>query len=211
MHAAQMEEPVGPTEARPGEPPIEVVAGDGTATFESFYRDEWSGIVALAWSLTGSWAVAEELSQDAFGDAYRRWPELRRFDRPGAWVRRAVINRSTDHRRRRSVERRGLARAGSLAVVSARTGAPIDPTGDAAADQVGDPSFWAALRSLPERQAACLALHYVEDRTVAEIAEVLGCRPGTVKVHLHRGRQALAAALGTDERRTDDENREVAP
>lgn len=41
-----------------------------------------------------------------------------------------------------------------------------------------------------------MALHYLEDRTVAEIATILGCAEGTVKVHLHRGRLALARALG---------------
>jgi DNA-directed RNA polymerase specialized sigma24 family protein len=41
-----------------------------------------------------------------------------------------------------------------------------------------------------------VALFYVEDRTTAEIAELLGCSESTARVHLHRGRQALHAALG---------------
>lgn len=198
---------MGRSQARSGEPATTAAVDDGTADFEAFYRQEWAGLVALAWSLTGQWAVAEELAQDAFGAALRRWPEVGRMDRPGAWVRRAVINRSIDRRRRRASEGRGLVRAGSLAVVSARTGAPIDPTGDTVADRVGDPAFWAAVRALPERQGTCLALHYLEDRSVVDIAAVLGCRPSTVKVHLHRGRTALAAAL--DPRRTHDQDREV--
>ena len=40
-----------------------------------------------------------------------------------------------------------------------------------------------------------MALHYLEDRSVADIAAVLGCRESTVKVHLHRGRSTLARKL----------------
>jgi RNA polymerase sigma-70 factor (ECF subfamily) len=40
-----------------------------------------------------------------------------------------------------------------------------------------------------------VALHYLEDRPVAEIADILGCNETTVRVHLHRGRLALAKRL----------------
>ncbi len=164
--------------------------------------------MALGWSLTGRWSVAEELAQDAFADAYRGWDRVGGLDRPGAWLRRAVVNRAASHHRHRQVEDRGLARldARDRAGSAGRGG---DPTGDGAADRVGDPAFWAAVRALPERQAACIALHYLEDRSVADIAEVLGCRAATVKVHLHRGRTALTRSLaaldgGTHRRTTDD-------
>ncbi len=56
--------------------------------------------------------------------------------------------------------------------------------------------FWSKVRRLPKRQAQVIALHYLEDRPVAEIAEILECSPNTVKVHLHKGRQKLADRLG---------------
>jgi RNA polymerase sigma-70 factor (ECF subfamily) len=56
------------------------------------------------------------------------------------------------------------------------------------------------VRALPPRQAQVVALHYVEDRSVADIAAVLGTAEGTIKAHLFKARAALAAALGvTDE------------
>jgi RNA polymerase sigma-70 factor (ECF subfamily) len=58
-----------------------------------------------------------------------------------------------------------------------------------------DERFWHEVRALPSRQAQCVALHYLEDRPVVEIAEILGCSSSTVKVHLHRGRLALAERL----------------
>jgi RNA polymerase sigma factor (sigma-70 family) len=54
---------------------------------------------------------------------------------------------------------------------------------------------WRAVRSLPKRQAQCVALRYLDDRTTAEIAEVLGCAEATVRVHLHRAHAALAERL----------------
>lgn len=185
------------TDAPPGRAPVEPVEPvepETHAGFDDLYTQEWSALVALGWSLTGSWPAAEDLVQDAFADAYRRWGHVGALDRPGAWVRRAVINRAASRHRRRSVETRGLARARGLQLVTT-DGSSSDRTGDQAVDNVDDPAFWSAVRALPERQRACLALHYLEDRSVAEIAEVLDCRPATVKVHLHRGRQALAGRL----------------
>ena len=64
--------------------------------------------------------------------------------------------------------------------------------------QAEDADFWKAVRNLPKRQAQVIALHYLEDRPIAEIAQVLGCSQNTVKVHLHKGRDRLARRL--DER-----------
>jgi RNA polymerase sigma-70 factor (ECF subfamily) len=62
-----------------------------------------------------------------------------------------------------------------------------------------DAQFWGAVRSLPRRQAQVIALHYLDDRPVAEIAEILGTATGTVKKHLHDGRRALARRLRLEE------------
>ena len=61
-----------------------------------------------------------------------------------------------------------------------------------------DHEFWDAVRALPPRQAQAIALYYLEDRPVSDIAEILGCAPDTVKVHLHRGRRTLADTLVSD-------------
>jgi RNA polymerase sigma factor (sigma-70 family) len=61
-----------------------------------------------------------------------------------------------------------------------------------------DERFWALVRELPARQTQAITLFYLEDRSVLEIAEILGCSPATAKVHLFRGRQALAARLGLE-------------
>ena len=59
----------------------------------------------------------------------------------------------------------------------------------------GDAAFWQAVRRLPLRQAQAVALYYMEDYSVREIAEVLDCSEGTVKTHLSRARDAVARQL----------------
>lgn len=170
-----------------------IVTG-GPSSFDAFYEREWRAAVTLGWSLTGSWAAGEDVAQDVFADVYRRWPHVSTLDEPGAWLRRAVINRSTSVHRRWAVEHRG---AGRLKVIAAgdADGRHDDRTRERAVDRVGDPVFWAAVRSLPEQQRAAIVLHYLEDRSVAEIADLLDLRVGTVKTHLHRGRRSLANRL----------------
>jgi RNA polymerase sigma factor (sigma-70 family) len=60
-----------------------------------------------------------------------------------------------------------------------------------------DVGFWTAVRALPARQAQIVALHYVEELTVVEIANVLGVKEGTVKTSLFRARATLATTLQT--------------
>jgi RNA polymerase sigma-70 factor, ECF subfamily len=155
--------------------------------FEDFYRKEYRAVVGLAYALSGSRWAAEDLAQDAFLAAHDRWDRISRYDQPGAWVRRVVANRSVSAFRRRGTEAKTMARM----AFGERPALPEIP-GDGA-------EFWDAVRSLPRRQAQVVALHYLEDRPVAEIAGILGIAAGTVKKHLFDGRHTLALALGLEE------------
>jgi RNA polymerase sigma-70 factor, ECF subfamily len=150
-------------------------------SFAVFARRQRRSLVALAWTLTGDLGAAEEVAQDALHATWQAW-NLGRVDHPDSWARRVVANRAIDRVRRAGRERRALA---LLAAEPDRV-AELPTT---------DHEFWHAVRALPARQAQVIALHYVEDRSVAEIAEILGCAGATVKVHLHRGRRALADSL----------------
>lgn len=183
------EQPI--VEMEPMSPEGEQSAASVDPAFDRLFEEEWAPLVALGWSLLGSWTEAEDIVQDAFADAYRRWERVGGLERPGAWLRRAVINRTVSVRRHAEVARRGHRRLGGLQVVDG-DGPSADRTGDAVVERVSDDGFWEAVRTLPERQAACVALRYVHGLPIKEIAAVLECRPGTVKAHLHRGRAALA-------------------
>jgi RNA polymerase sigma factor (sigma-70 family) len=54
---------------------------------------------------------------------------------------------------------------------------------------------WDEVGRLPRRQAQAIVLHYVEQLSVEEIGEVMGCSPGAVKSHLHRARARLNERL----------------
>jgi RNA polymerase sigma-70 factor, ECF subfamily len=157
-----------------------------TETFEDFYRKEYLAVVSLAYVLSGSRWVSEELAQEAFLAAHRNWTRIATYDEPGAWVRRVVTNLSVSVVRRRIVEARSLVRLGRER--------PREPD-----RQTRDAEFWDAVRSLPRRQSQVVALHYLEDLSVADVAEVLDMAPGTVKKHLHDGRRTLARRLRMEE------------
>ena len=128
-------------------------------------------------------------------DAHRRWDRLSGYDAPRAWVRKVVVQRST------KVSRKG--RNESVAQLRAAQGRRSTVT--APADL--DPELSAALRSLPTQQRAALALHYLCDCSLAEIAETLGVAEGTIKTHLQRGRRQLAERLSPSGDQTPSDDR----
>jgi RNA polymerase sigma-70 factor (sigma-E family) len=161
-----------------------VVRGGGSDDFDAFFRREYRALVGLAVVLTGDRAAAEDLAQDALLAAHRKWDQLGDYDDPGAWVRRVVANRSASTWRRRTRELRAVTRLGQQ---RAEYVLPLEPP---------DAEFWDAVRALPTRQAQCVALRYLEDRDIGEIATILQIAAPTVRVHLHEGRTTLARRLG---------------
>lgn len=145
-------------------------------TFETFFRDEYDSIVGVVTAIVGDQSEAEAVAQDAFVQAMVRWRRLSRYDRPGAWVRRVAIRDAV-----RLVQRRA------------------EPTGDVPAETTKsdraaeDIDLHRSLTTLPARQRVALTLFYLEGWSTDEIAAALDCAPATVRVHLHRGRLALAS------------------
>jgi RNA polymerase sigma factor (sigma-70 family) len=157
-------------------------------SFEAFYRQEHRHLVRIVYALCGSWSVAEEVSQEAFLKALRRWSHVQQMDRPDAWLRRVACNLATSRFRRRAIEARVLLR------LSSRHDAPNQEEQPAGLDR-----FWRLVRQLPRRQAQAVALYYADDLSIDEVARVMGCAPGTVKAHLHAARQQLSELYGEQE------------
>jgi RNA polymerase sigma-70 factor (ECF subfamily) len=152
--------------------------------FDLFYRKEYPAVVGLIYALSGSRWAAEDLAQEAFLRAYRDWDRVRGYAAPGAWVRRVAVNLAMSRFRRIGAEGRALSRLVS------RSAHPFE----VAASEHDD--FWRAVRRLPKRQAQVVALFYLEDRGISDIAQVLGITPDAVKASLHEGRRSLARRLG---------------
>ena len=170
-------------------PEIEVVqvglTSDG-ADFAAFFRTEYPGIVALATAVTGDRQVGEDIAAEAMSRAFQRWDRVSGYDRPGAWTRRVAINLLHSRRRRLGSEIRAVLRLRPRLEVTAA---------DSADAVVGTDRFHELLRPLAPRQRTAAALHYLDDLSVADIAELMGCSDGTVKSHLHAARAAIARTL----------------
>lgn len=148
-------------------------------TFESVFVDEYPNMVALAVAVTGRHDHGEEIAADAFARLNDKWAKVSGYQRPGAWLRRVTINLALSRRRRLAAEVRARLRLG------------IRPEAVELVPPDRDEEMWAAVRGLAPRQRAVIALHYLEDRTIDEIADLLGISPATVRVHLHRAREIL--------------------
>lgn len=154
--------------------------------FDPFYRRELPAMVALAAAITGNTIAAEDLAQEALLRAYNRWDEIGGYDKPGAWVRRVTINLALNNRKRVGAELKARLRLSARDRTAGHNVEPHPPRFD---------DVWSAVAKLPGQQRAAVALHYLEDRSVADIAQILDCSEPTARVHLHRGRNSLASLL----------------
>ena len=146
-----------------------------TTGFDRVYADELGPMVALATLLCGSRAVAEDVVADAFARLLLRFD---RVDRPGAYLRRSVVNGCTGWRRRAWREQPPVRQEAA------------DLTTDHERAELAD-----ALATLPPRQRAAVVLRHWAGLSEAEVAEALGCRPGTVGSLVHRGLAGLRIEL----------------
>lgn len=95
------------------------------AEFAEFYQGSYARVVTLVAVLPGDEHEAQDVAQDAFARALGRWPRLRKYDVPEAWVREVAFRLAIDagRRTRRRLLSTRLARAASREVAS---GAPLD-------------------------------------------------------------------------------------
>jgi RNA polymerase sigma-70 factor (ECF subfamily) len=158
------------------------------AEFGELYAAHFQRLAVQLYAYLGDAEEAQDVTQEAFCRALDRWPRVRGYDDPSAWVRRVAWNLATSALRRRATALRYLARQ--------REEHLPDPQPDRVV-------LVAALSRLPERQRRAVVLHHLAQLTTAEIADQEGVAEGTVRSWLSRGRAALAADLsghaGTDD------------
>jgi RNA polymerase sigma-70 factor (ECF subfamily) len=150
--------------------------------------------VRTVWFVVHDQQVAEEVAQDAFTELYRSWRRIHDYDQPALWVRRVALRKA----QREAVRAARRSRLEREASVLRRSDDPPAALHD---------DLLHALRTLPPRQRAVVALYYLEDRPMDEVADLVGCSAATGYVHLHQARARLAAALGA--RHTDAPEQEV--
>lgn len=139
--------------------------------YATFYAATWPRLLRVTYAITGDRQLAEDALQTAFALAYASWGKVQRADDPGAYVRRVAVNAALGH------ERKGFRRR--EAVSSDLPDTKFYPSMDH--EVVTRDEVWTAVQALPARQRAVVVLRFYEDLTEQQIADVLGCRPGTVK------------------------------
>jgi RNA polymerase sigma-70 factor (ECF subfamily) len=146
-----------------------------------FFRAEFPGVLRTVFLILHDRSRSEDVTQEAFIQLLTQWKKVSRYDRPDAWVRRVAIRQAV-----RMMKRDRMRTA--LERVEAPSPDPDLPDVDLAR----------AVQRLPAMQRVAVVLFYFEDRPIAEIADILDISAGSVKVHLHRARQRLAALLGEE-------------
>ena len=158
--------------------------GAGAEALGAKLEDAYPGLVAAVAAYTRSVPVAEDIAQDAILSAWERRSRLGDAD-VRRWVFRVAINRSRSWHRRALVELRHL--PDLIDLPSARV-----PSEDGVVVR-------AALRTLPARQRLALVLRFYGDFSVDEVAELMGCAPGTVKALTSQGLSSLRSRLWKDD------------
>jgi len=160
-------------------------AGEGRLA--ELYRRHAPEAIRLAYMLTGDRQLAEDLVQDAFVKLAGRLAHLRDPGAFPAYLQRTVVNLVNSHLRRKRLERAYLRRATAEA-----------PTTMATPDTDRRLELWADLQRLPSRQRAAVVLRIYEDLPERQVADILGCRPGTVRSLVSRGLSTLRIHVRSD-------------
>jgi RNA polymerase sigma-70 factor, ECF subfamily len=157
--------------------------------FDEFYRGTAPRLLRYGYAVCGDLTEAQDLVQEAYTRAWQRWPKLAAHPNPEGWLRLTVSRMATDRWRRLGRLRAALVRSGPPEVVG--------PPGE---DTV---VLLQLLRGLSHRHRQALALHYLFDLPIAEIAQETNVSVNTVKSWLMRGRSELHAALDRTDNRQE--------
>ncbi|NLX99609.1 MAG: RNA polymerase sigma factor [Rhodopirellula sp.] len=164
-------------------------AQEGAIEALSELIDRWQDrLWRLAWRLTDDEQAAWDVLQEAWMVIARRIGRLADPAAFPAWAYRITSNKSRDWIRRRRRMRRADEAYGERWCGAESNGDARDLT-----------DLRNALAGLPGPDRAILSLRYEDGFSTAEIAEILGIPPGTVKSRLHHARQRLRRFLEEDD------------
>jgi RNA polymerase sigma-70 factor (ECF subfamily) len=155
--------------------------------FEDRLRESSALAVRVAYSVLRQQQDAEDVAQEAFAKAYRRFGALRDPVHFRAWIVRATWRLAIDRWR---ADRRRAAREEAALVVS-----PVENAEDALVASRRAARLWSCIDALPEKLRIVIVLSAIEGNDVKEVSALLGIPAGTVKSRLFLARKALAEKL----------------
>ena len=162
-------------------------ARPGGADFDEVFEQEYARLIRGASLIVRDDGRAREIVQESFARALVRWDRVGGYESPPAWLMTVTVRQAVRARDRRS--REVAPRDTDRAAIER------GPAEAAEARSLVD----AGLATLTPQQRAVVVLHHLEDLPVAEVADRLGVRPGTVKTQLSRARARMASVLGAQD------------
>jgi RNA polymerase sigma factor (sigma-70 family) len=158
---------------------------DGSLDFEVFCLRHNTSLLRLLTLYCGDRETASDLTQETLARVWLHWGKVRRMDRPDLWAKRVALNLANSHFRHGRVER---ARRHLLAAEALEVGP--DAASPVFVRQV--------LSGLTARQRTAVLLRFLEDLSVEQTSELMGCCQGTVKKLTARALAELRATVGPE-------------
>ena len=149
--------------------------------FEILVRQYRNRVLNVVWRIVSDADAAQDVAQETFIKAYQQLPRFRGKSTFGTWLYRIAVNEARGHLRARRRRQARWEKQGALEAAQPMSAEPAEQAGPVVA----------LLQELPEKQRIALALFYLQELSVAEIARAVRAPTGTVKAWLSRGRQRL--------------------
>lgn len=180
-----------PTVATTEEELMLAYAGGDQAAFRELFSRMTPMLLRVVQRHVGRPADAQDVVQQAWLQLHRARMDFKREMKLRPWVLTIALNLARDLLRRRG--RRPEANIDDHVIVDpkASAGAATDSADTAA-------QVRAALARLPHDQREVIELHWFEELSFNEIAQIVAASPGAVRVRAHRGYEALRKSLGSN-------------
>ena len=156
--------------------------------FEPFFEERYAQLVRACFLVVLDRGEAEEVASEAFTVLWPRWPDLANEDHAGGYVyttaMRLCSKRLVQSKRELLGDIPEAARSDDIEAAASKR------------------EVFTALAELPLRQRQSIVLRDWAGFQTDEVAEMLGMKASTVRVHLARGREAMRTRLSTNEQQS---------
>jgi len=196
---------VAPSDSRSSDQTVIEQAKHDPAAFGILFDRHFGSIFAYLVRRTGDWEASRDLASETFLKALKALPRYRWQGRPvSAWLFAIATNELRMYYRRGQRAPASLDALVAGSAVYVADPSTLDDERQAVERELEQNAEFAlvrrALTRLPLKYQEAIALRYFEEKTVAEVAEILGKPEGTVKSLVSRGLESLRAVLEQTQR-----------
>ena len=167
-----------------------ILQGDPDA-FSPLVQKYQKGVHALVWRKIGDFHIAQEITQDAFLNAYQKLGTLKNHNLFAGWLYVIASNLCLDYLRRNRLPMESLDADNTNEVDKVSYSQYVAEKQEEAADETRREVVKELLKKLPESERTVMTLHYLGEMTIKTISEFLGVSQNTVKSRLSRARNRL--------------------